>query len=191
MGFSHGWLSPFLTICAECVRKSKLLATPMMCNISTPLWVDSHSHTTNFFFLPAIKKKKPTLKRLTKWFAALDLSFNKVFDPFMCGRFFFFPLLLPRLSALSQWDVCHCLLHVLNLSFDDLLLTHGINLSVKLTELCETAKDLPIAFFFFCLTEERNFWEAKKKKQRFDLKLFNLYENKSKSEQHTKGLGKY
>lgn len=61
---------------------------------------------------------------------------------------FFFPLLLPRLSALSQWDVCHCLLHVLNLSFDDLLLTHGINLSVKLTELCETAKDLPIAFFF-------------------------------------------
>lgn len=148
MGFSHGWLSPFLTICAECVRKSKLLATPMMCNISTPLWVDSHSHTTNFFFLPAIKKKKnPPWK---DWPNDLQLWIYHLtkYSILSCVGGFFFPLLLPRLSALSQWDVCHCLLHVLNLSFDDLLLTHGINLSVKLTELCETAKDLPIASFF-------------------------------------------
>lgn len=57
-------------------------------------------------------------------------------------------LFLPRLSAVSQQDDCHCFLHVLNLSFDDLLLTHGINSSVKFTGLCEAAKDLPIAFIF-------------------------------------------
>lgn len=58
----------------------------------------------------------------------------------------FFPL--PLFSAVSQHNVYNCFLHVLNLSFDDLVLTRGINLSVKFTELCEAAKDPPIAFVF-------------------------------------------
>lgn len=174
MGFSHGWLSPFLTIWAECVRKSKLLATPMMCNISTPLWVDSHSHTTNFFFLPAIKKKKnPPWK---DWPNDLQLWIYHLtkYSILSCVGGFFFPLLLPRLSALSQWDVCHCLLHVLNLSFDDLLLTHGINLSVKLTELCETAKDLPIAFFFF-VWQKKGTSERQRRKSRGLISNYLIY----------------
>lgn len=78
---------------------------------------------------------------------------------------------LPRLSALSQQRVCHCFLGVLNLSFDDLLLTHGTKSSVKFTELCEAAKDLPRAF---CLTEERNSVEQGRKRKNY-LKRYNLY----------------
>lgn len=62
------------------------------CAIFQPLCELTHIPTRLIFFSASDqKKKKPTLKRLTKWFAALDLSFNKVFDPFMCGRFFFSP----------------------------------------------------------------------------------------------------
>lgn len=80
----------------------------------------------------------------------------------MCAIFF------PRLSALCQRYICHCFLHVLNLSSDDLILTRGINLSVKFTELSEAAKDLPIAFYF---TEERAFVKQRSKTRGFDLKL--------------------
>lgn len=144
------------------------------CAIFQPLCELTHIPTRLiFFFCQRSKKKNPPWK---DWPNDLQLWIYHLtkYSILSCVGGFFFPLLLPRLSALSQWDVCHCLLHVLNLSFDDLLLTHGINLSVKLTELCETAKDLPIAFFFF-VWQKKGTSERQRRKSRGLISNYLIY----------------
>lgn len=148
MGLSQGWLSPFLMIRTECVDKSKRVAILYYVHFN-PWCVDSHSHiTTNF----SASKNHPQ----NNWPNDLQLWSNHLTKYFIlsCVIFFFFS----RLSALSQHNVYRRFIHVLNLSFDDLVLTHGINLSVKFTELCEAAKDPPIAFLF---DRRKDFWKRK------------------------------
>lgn len=118
--------------------------------------VHSHSHITTIF---SASKNHPQ-NTLTKWFAALEQPFNKVFDPFMYA--IFFPL--PCLSAQSQQNVCHCSLHVINLSFDDLLLTHGTSTRQLNSQSC--VKEPKICLLLSCLTEERAF-EKQWRKNRF------------------------
>lgn len=145
MGLCHGWLSPFLMICTECVNKSKLVAIPNDVHLKTlACWLA----------FPQPVKNHPQ----NNWPNDLQLWSHHLTKYFILSCVIFFPL--PRSSAVSQRSVYNCFLHVLNLSFDDLFLTHGINLSVKFTELCEAAKDPPIAFLF---DRRKDLWEERKK----------------------------
>lgn len=154
MGLSHGWLSPFLMICTERVNKSKLLAIPMMYNISTPSEL-THIPTWRLIFLPA----KTTLK--THWPNDLQLWSHHLTKYLIlwCVQFFF----LPSLIGPQPVDFLPLFFYVLNLRFDDLLLTHGIDSSnsqgcVKQPKTC---------LLLFCLTEERTFKKQKERNQGF------------------------
>lgn len=82
MHLSHGWLSLVLMIFSGCVDKSQLLGIFDDVQYFNPWQGGLHSHiTTNF----SASKNHPLT--LTKWFAALEPSFNKLFESFIYAFF--------------------------------------------------------------------------------------------------------
>lgn len=163
MGLGHGWLSLFLMICTEHVDKSKLLGIPKMLNIWTP-GAASCIPIQLIFMLACWPNDLQLWSHHFKYLMLLCVwlfSPPSLIGPQPAGR----RLLFPSCFRFKFWWPAFSTWHQI----------------VKFTKLCEAAKDPPVAFFLF---DRIKVWS-------FDLKQCNLYENKSKSKQHTEGSGKY